>query len=180
MLYGHGEAPVSLSAVAESLESALRHGARVIELAGDAKGQALLHDIQWDSFHRDILHVDLLRVVKGEKVAVEVAVQLRGEAPGERSGGVVEQLVHALEIETSPANIPEALHISVNQLELGQSLTVKDIEDVPEDAAVLSDQDAVVVQCVEPTVVEEEEAAPAEAAEPELIGGRSEEESSED
>lgn len=181
ILYGHGEEPLSLSASEESVRAVLRHGAQVVQLAGDAKGQALLQEVQWDTFHRDVLHLDLLRVVKGERVTVEVPIQLRGEAPGERDGGVVDQVLHAIEIETSPAFIPEALHVGINSLELGGSLSVGDIEDMPDGAKALVEADAPVVQCFEPTVVpEEEEAAAADAAEPEIIGGRPEEEGAED
>lgn len=180
ILYGHGEEPLSLSAAEESVEAVLRHGAQVVELAGDAQGQALLQHVQWDTFHRDVLHLDLLRVVKGERVTVEVPIQLRGEAPGERSGGVVELLLHAIEIETSPANIPEAVHVGINGLELGDSLSVADIEDMPEGAKPLVSDDAVVVQCVEPTVLPEEEEAVADGAEPEVIGGQGDEDGEED
>ena len=69
------------------------------------------------------IHVDLLRVDASERVTVEVPLLLRGEAPGEKEGGVVVHLVHYVEIETSPIAIPEALHININHWRLHQSLT---------------------------------------------------------
>jgi large subunit ribosomal protein L25 len=170
ILYGHGEETVMLTLPAEQLETTLRHGAKVVELAGDATGQALLQDIKWDTFQQHVLHLDLLRVDASERVTVEVPLHLRGEAPGEHEGGVVEHLVHYVEIETSPANIPEALHIKINKLALNGELKVSDIIDLPPGATLVTESDTIAVKCVEPTPEEEEEPLAAGAAEPEVIG----------
>jgi len=170
ILYGHGEETVMLTVPAEQLETTLRHGGKVVELAGDASGQALLQDIHWDTFQQNVLHVDLLRVDASERVTVEVPLHLRGEAPGEHEGGVVEHLVHFVEIETSPANIPESLHIKINKLALNGELKVSDIIDLPPGATLVTDGDLIAVKCSEPAPEEEEEGLAAGAAEPELIG----------
>ena len=177
VLYGHGEASVSLKLPADQLRASLRHGAHVVELQGAADGQALLQDIQWDTFQQHILHVDLLRVDAKERVKVEVPIILRGQAPGENEGGVVEHLMHSIEIETTVASVPESLQISVNDLHLHGSLNAADIEDMPEGGTVVGDPEATIVQCVEPTVVpDEEEVAATGAAEPEVIGEKADEE----
>jgi large subunit ribosomal protein L25 len=168
VLYGHGEESISLTVTAEAMTATLRHGAKVVELKGAAEGQALLQEIQWDTFQQHVLHVDLLRVDAKDRVTVEVDLLLRGEAPGEHEGGVVEHLVHYLEIETDPGHVPDHLHVSVNHLHLGGSLKIKDIIDLPEGAKVIGDADMVLVHCVEPT--EAPDAEIAEGAEPEVIG----------
>lgn len=170
VLYGHGEETVMLTLPSEALENTLRHGAKVVELGGAASGQALLQEVFWDVFRHHVLHVDLLRVDASERVVVEVALHLRGEAPGEHDGGVVEHLVHFVEIETSPIAIPESLHIKINKLALNGSLTLADIFDMPEGATLVTDADTVAVQCVEPAPEEEEDALAATGAEPEVIG----------
>ena len=176
VLYGHGEASVSLKLPADQLRASLRHGAHVVELQGAATGQALLQDVQWDTFQRHILHVDLLRVDAKELVKVEVPIVLRGQAPGESEGGVVEFLLHSIEIETSVASVPDNLHMSVNDLHLGESLKAADLEDMPAGGTVVGDADAVIVQCVEPKVVAEEEQEVADGgAEPEVIGAKDDE-----
>lgn len=181
VLYGHGEAAVSLSLAADQLEASLRHGAKVVDLEGAESGKALLQDIQWDTFFQHVLHVDLLRVRAGEKVTVEVPIELRGEAPGARDGGIVEQVVHSVEIEVSLDVIPDKLHISIKDLQIDGHLTIKDILDLPPGAEVLADEDLMVVHCVR-RAAEEEEAAVEEAgaAEPEVIAkGKAEEEGEE-
>jgi large subunit ribosomal protein L25 len=180
VLYGHGEEALSLTLAADELEASLRHGAKVVDLDGAATGKALLQDIQWDTFFQHVLHVDLLRVRAGEKVKIDVPIELRGEAPGSRDGGVIEQMVHSIEIEVPLDEIPDKLHININHLEIDGELTVADIEDLPPGAKILDDLDMMVVHCVQPVAEEEEEAAAeAGAAEPEVIGKGKEEEEEE-
>jgi large subunit ribosomal protein L25 len=182
VLYGHGEGSVSLSLAADEMQASLRHGAKVIDLAGDESGKALVQDVQWDTFFHHVLHVDLLRVKAGEKVTIEVPIELRGEAPGSREGGVVELLVHSLEIEVALDLVPDKLHVNINHLEVGQELTVKDIEDLPAGAKVFEDDDTMIVHCVVKAVEEGEEAEAGEAgaAEPEVISKGKEEEEGEE
>jgi large subunit ribosomal protein L25 len=181
VLYGHGEEPVSLTLAADEFDASLRHGAKVVDLDGAASGKALLQDVQWDTFFQHVLHVDLLRVRAGEKVKIDVPIELRGEAPGAREGGLVEQVVHSIEIEVALDVIPDKLHINVNKLEIDGHLTVKDIIDLPAGAKVLDDEDLMVVHCVMPAAEEEEAVAEeAGAAEPEVIAkGKAEEEGEE-
>jgi large subunit ribosomal protein L25 len=153
-----------------------------VDLDGAASGKALLQDVQWDTFFQHVLHVDLLRVRAGEKVKIDVPIELRGEAPGSRDGGVIEQMVHSIEIEVALDVIPDKLHLNINRLEIGGQMTAADIEDLPPGATILDDLDRMIVHCVQPAA-EEEEAAAEEtgAAEPEVIGkGKEEEEESED
>ena len=179
VLYGHGKDCLSLEISAEEFNASLRHGAKLVQLTRAADGQALLQDVQWDTFQQHVLHVDLLRVEAQDRVKVNVDLQLRGEAPGEHEGGIVEHLVHQLEIETDPGHIPEHLHVNINHLHLGQELKISDIEDLPEGAVVLGESDMVLVQCVEPTIIPDEQEVAADSAEPEIIGGRKDEEEDE-
>lgn len=175
VLYGHGEDPVSLAIPTEKLEASLRHGAHVVELQGAAKGQALLHDIQWDTFQQHILHVDLLRVDDSDRVTVAIPLELRGIAPGESEGGLVEVMHREIEIETSPTEIPDHVEVNVNDLHLGGELKVSDLEGLPEGAKLTLELSVTVVHCIDRPVVEEEEEAEAIAAEPEVIGEKKDE-----
>lgn len=171
VLYGHGEDPVNLAIPTDKLEASLRHGSQVVELKGAAKGQAMLHDIQWDTFQQHVLHVDLLRVDASDRVTVSVPLQLHGIAPGESEGGLVDVVYREIEIETSPTAIPDHLEVNVNDLHLGGELKVSDLVGVPAEAKVLLDADVMVVHCIEkPVEVDEDEVAEAGAAEPEVIG----------
>lgn len=175
VLYGHKEEPVSLEIAADEIRAVLRHGAHLVELKGAASGQALLQDIQWDVFQQHLLHVDLLRVDAGERITVEVPIHTKGESPGVLAGGVLEHVLHSIEIETSPANIPDALHVNINGLEIGGTIRVEDIYDMPEGATPTIEPIRVVVNCTQPeTAPEPEELGLPAAAEPELIGEKAE------
>ncbi len=179
VLYGHGEETVNLSMPTGQIVALLRHGGKVVQLSGDVSDSALVSQVQWDALGNDILHLDLTRVSAGETVETTVRVELRGEAPGIRSGGTLKQSMHQISIKCPVSSIPERLQVSVGSLEIGQSITVADLE-LPAGASTSSDPSAVIAQCVEVAAeAEEEEPAVAEGAEPEVIGRKAEDEEGE-
>jgi large subunit ribosomal protein L25 len=174
VLYGHEKEAVSLSISAEELETAIRHGTRLITLAGELNEQAFIRELQWNTWGTHVLHADFARVSEHEKVKVQVAVEVRGEAPGVKDGGVVKHLVHEVEIECEATGIPEKLVVNVNHLKLGDSITVAAMA-LPAGVTVLEEPDEIVVECVVPVEVEEGAEGAAGEAEPEIIGRKKEE-----
>src|SRR5580704_14847508 len=118
ILYGHGEASVSLTVSADELGTAVRHGSRVVELKGAVKEKAFIRELQWDVYGLDILHVDFARVSEHERIHLRVKVELRGQAPGVKAGGVIEHLLHELEIECEALKIPEKIEVPIGEREL--------------------------------------------------------------
>jgi large subunit ribosomal protein L25 len=174
-LYGHGEKNLSLGIKADEVRAAVRHGARVVDLQGAVKEKAFIRELQWDTFGTEVLHLDLTRVSVDERLTVTVPVELRGQAEGLKEGGVVEMVVHEVEIECLAIEIPEKLHLRVNNLKLGDSLMASAIE-LPSGVKLVSDPDELVVHCVRAVTEEELEAGAAEGAEPEVIGRKAEDE----
>lgn len=170
VLYGHGEAPVSLSVSTAEFAAALRHGVKVLDLQGAVKQKALVQSLAWDTFRKNVLHIDFLRVSADEKVTVEIAVDLKGDAPGLNEGGILEHQLHMVEIEVDPAHMPDRLHASVAKLRVGQSITAGDITDLPAGATLITPADAVLVHCIMPTREGGAEEAVVAADEPEVIG----------
>jgi large subunit ribosomal protein L25 len=165
---------VSLSVPFEQVQAAVRHGSRVVELRGDVQETVLISEVQWDSLGMDILHLDLTRVSATESIQVTLPLELRGEAPGTREGGMLEHLTHEIEIECSAAALPDRMEVSINSLHVGDAIKMGDLE-LPDGVTLLSDPDGVVVHCIAITPVEEEEAAAvAEVGEPEVIGRKEE------
>jgi large subunit ribosomal protein L25 len=181
VLYGHGEGSVSLTVKGDQLRSVLRHGGQIVELKGEASGQALVQDTQWDTFGNRILHVDLLRVDAKELLHVEVPIETRGDAPGENEGGLLEHVRHTVEIETTPANIPEKLFLDTSGLHINESLTAADLDALPEGVKLLTEPERVIINCTQPVPEADEEDAgiTAAAGEPEVIGAKAEEEEGE-
>ena len=117
-----------MSVDAAAIDSVLRHGSQVVDLKGAVTQQALIRDIQWDTFGSAVLHIDFARVAADEKITVTVPLELRGVAPGTSEGGVVQNPVHDVEIECSVADMPEKLTVNINSLKLGEAITIADLE----------------------------------------------------
>jgi large subunit ribosomal protein L25 len=177
ILYGHGQENLNLSVPAEEIDTAVRHGSRLVNLAGAVNDRAFIRELQWDTFGLHVVHVDLTRISEHEMVEVEVSVELRGEAPGVREGGVISHLIHELSIECEVTAIPDKIHVNINHLKLGDAIKIADLL-LPPGVKVDADPEEIVVQCVMPAAEVEEEAAEG-AAEPEVIGRKKEEEGEE-
>jgi large subunit ribosomal protein L25 len=175
ILYGHGRENVALAVDAHELDSVIRHGGKLVDLKGGLSETALIRDVQWDAFGTHVLHLDLTRVSAQERVELTVPVELRGEAAGANLGGIIEHLVHDLNVECSASAIPERITIRINDLGVGQSISVADIEP-PDGVTILTPEETVLVHCVAAAVEVEEEEVPAGevGAEPEVIGRKAE------
>ena len=174
VLYGHGKENVCLTVAADQLDALVQHGSRLVSLSGAVNESAFIREVQWDTWGTHLLHVDFTRISEHEKVQLQIAVELRGEAPGVKEGGVVEQLVHQVQLDCPASAIPEKLAVNINHLKLGESIKIADLE-LPAGATVLDSLEAVVVHCVEPAAAPEEEVAEALSGEPEVIGAKEEE-----
>ena len=77
-------------------------------------------------------------------IAVEIVVELRGEAPGVREGGVIDHVLHSLHVECPVTAVPEKLEVNINSLQLSESLSVADMQ-LPEGVVVQGALDRTVV-----------------------------------
>jgi len=170
VIYGHGQEPTMLSVSRHDFDDLLRHGGHGlldVNVAGSTES-AVIKDVQFDAFGREILHVDFARISRDERVVVEVQIVLKGTAPGVAEGGVLNWVLHSVDIECPAENIIEQLPVNVASLRLNQSLLVKDLQ-VPQGLTIKHDPELVVVQVTPPQrEVEPTEVEPG-AAEPELI-----------
>jgi large subunit ribosomal protein L25 len=171
-LYGHGAEPVSLCVPAEQVSAAIRHGSRLVDLSGAVSEKALIGDLQWDTYGNDVLHLDFVRVSEGERVTLTVSLETRGEAPGVKEGGVLDLVLHELEIECPVTAIPEKILVNVKELHLEQHLTAGQLT-LPPEVTLVTDADVTVVTCHAVSEEGEETAAPG-AGEPEIIGRKAE------
>lgn len=138
---------------------------------------AILKECQRDPVKGDIIHTDFFEVSLKEKLVVNVRVITTGEPIGvKRDGGILQHVMREIEIECLPDNIPGHFEVDITNLEIGQSLHVKDIA-VSKDIKVLTDPVEVIATVITPVVEQEVVAAPAaegavpvsETAEPEVI-----------
>jgi len=181
ILYGHREKCVPLSIPVEMIEAALRHGNRFVQLSGAVWEKALIKECQWDTWGKEVLHVDLTRVSEHEKIRVTVSLEIRGEAPGTKEGGVLKHQLHEIELECEAASVPEKIEVNINHLELGQAIHVSDLT-VSDGVVVLTDAALLVVSCTEAIEIPEETevVGAADGTEPEVIGRKKEESAAEE
>lgn len=165
VLYGHGTDPQHLELNAHDYRAVLRYNGSNAVLALNIDGEqqlALTKALDLHPVRRNIQHVDLLVVRRGEKVTVEVNVAVEGEAA---SGTLVTQETNAVEIQAEALSIPEQLTVSVEGAAAGTQFPAGQIT-LPPGVELVSDPDLLVVNVVaSPTAADleaTESTAPAE------------------
>ena len=186
-VYGGGGDTVAAVAPARDLAAILRSEAGrntifTIDVEGVGASEVMFHDRQIDPVKGRLIHADLARLVKGQKIEVTVPLHLVGEPFGvKEKQGVLEQIIREIEIRCEPREIPEHIDVDVTNLGVHDVLHVSDIP-VSAGVEILNEQDTVIATV---GVIREEvvEAPPVEGeapAEPEVIGkGKKEEEEGE-
>ena len=157
VLYGHGTDPRHLSLPSREFEHALRtDGANVLLDLQLAEGSelALPKSIQRDPVRGAIEHVDLILVRRGERITVEIVIQVVGEIV---AGGLLDQSLTTLSVTAEATNIPSGVEVSVEGLEIGQSVHAGQIT-LPAGVEIAGDTDQVVVHVVPAPTAEELEA----------------------
>ncbi len=178
VVYGENASPIACSVDERLLSDLLKaHGRNaIISLrAGDTNQSTIIKDIQYHPVRDEILHVDFHRIDLARKIVVEVPIHATGSAVGVRiSEGILEQMLHDLEVECLPTEIPDHIEIDVSDLDIGDSLHVSDIVVDDDDLTIVTDTDRTVFAVAAPALVLEEEEEEEEDAE--LVGEEGEEE----
>ena len=177
ILYGHKQESINLSISKIDLHSALKAKARMVNLKWDNNNEnAFVKEVQYDSLGNEILHVDFTRVDVGEKIKLEIPVELYGEPVGHKKHGVLEHLLKKIGIECVVTSIPEKIRVDVSGLDVNQSILVKDLQAL-EGATIVNDPDTMVASVH--LVAEEKEQIDDTLSEPEVIAGKKEAEGEE-
>ena len=183
-VYGGEGGTVSALAPLRELASILRSESGrntifTLDIEGIGPSEVMFHDRQVDPIRGRLMHADLTRLVKGQKIEVTVPLHLIGEPIGVREEqGVLEQIIREIEIRCEPREIPDSFNIDVSHLGVHDVLHVSDIP-VDERIEILNAPEAVIATVG--IVKEEVVAAPVVEvegpAEPEVIGkGKKEDE----
>jgi len=152
--------------------------------------QAMIKELQIDPISGKFIHIDFIRVTAGHKLNVSIRIDLIGDCLGVRNGGRIDFASRDLAVEVLPRDMFDHIDIDVEDMEIGDVVTVADLEDrLPESGKFLEDPTRVVMVVELPRLVEEEEEEDElglealeseEGAEPEVIGkGKDEEETDE-
>lgn len=177
IVYGHGMRPLSLEVEARRLSQALhtKAGENVlinlrVQGAKLKETTCLIKEIQHHPITDEITHVDFTVISLTEKIEVKVPLMLlsTAEALGVKEGGVLDQVVHEIEIECLPTQIPAKFELDVKGMKIGDDLRVKDLS-IPKDVTCKLGLEEVLVALHPPA--KEEVALPpeGEVTQPEVI-----------
>lgn len=168
IFYGPGKSAVKLAVSPKGLSHALqtpyrRNQVIALEVGGERK-LAMVRELQVHPISREIQHVDFYEVDIKKTVEVKVPFATEGRAKGVIAGGEIFVVFRELPLRSTPDRIPALIKVDVTNMELGDTLRVKDLA-LPEGVSAALDPERSLVSCAEPRKrpTEEEEAAAAAA-----------------
>ena len=170
--YGHDVGNINIAATEIDLRPIIyTTESHIVNLSfeGDSSNYScILKDVQFHPVTDKPLHFDLIALKEGETITIEVTVQLVGNAQGIRDGGILQHILHKLDVECLPKNIPSHIDVEITNMNINDSIKVSDLK--LENVKILNDENASIVSIVPPTVEKEVVAEAAEGpAEPEVI-----------
>ncbi|MDA0564423.1 50S ribosomal protein L25/general stress protein Ctc [Streptomonospora sp. S1-112] len=168
VLYGHGTEPRHITLPGHDLMLALKTPNVLLRVDGipGADNLALPKSVQRDPIKGFLEHVDLLVVKKGEKVSVEVSVNLTGDIA---AGGVLTQELVTVEVLAEATHIPEGVDHDIEGLEVGAQITAGDLK-LPSGVELVTDPESIVATVAAERTDEELAEETGETAETEAEG----------
>jgi large subunit ribosomal protein L25 len=174
VLYGRGKKTHAIVVPERELRTVLGgpHGLHAIldvVLEGQKTAHAsVLKDYQLDPLRGRITHFDLQEVRLDQPIQAQVTVELVGESPGVKQGGVLSQIVREVNVEALPLEVPDRLELDLGETEIGSTLRVSDLV-APEGVELLDDPETVLAAVAAPRRVVEEVEEVEEVAEGEAV-----------
>ena len=165
VVYGHGTDTRHVTLPGHELLLALKTPNVLIQVEGLAGRPQLTlpKAVQRDPIRGDIEHVDLILVRRGEKVTVEVPVQVTGEVD---PGGLLDQQMVRLAVEAEATQIPQGITVDVEGMEIGAAVYARDLG-LPSGVTLAADPDALVLHVLAAPTAEQIEAELGEVPEAE-------------
>jgi len=147
VFYGPQESATSVSVNLKDFTSVWSNagGSNIITLTGlGEEKEALIHDVDVHPVSGVVLHADFYIIERGKKLTVTVPLEYVGEAPAEKAGAVVVKLLHEVDIDVRPKDIPQSVQVDLSKLvDLSSSITIADL-DFPESADISLDDTEIV------------------------------------
>ena len=169
--YYSGEANQNLAIDKKAFNHAIQSGQQVFEV--DINNETIyimIKDIQYHSVTEEVMHVDLMRIRRTEKMTFSIPLVLEGDAVGIDEGGIVAQVATTIDVECFPNDVPESITVDISGLEFNSAMAAEEIV-LPVDTLLVSAENTTIVTCnppkaeVEPEPVEDEEIELAEGEE---------------
>lgn len=177
VLYGQGNSlPVTLD------ETEFRHtitpshyGSIIVSIVLDGidSGSALVKAVQVNTLGHHVMNVDLQRVSQTDLVQMTLPIVLEGEPAAVRSGGVLEQVIHALSVRCRVSEVPAQISFDVSSMQIGDTLRAEQLA-LPPGCELLAKPEETIAIIAAPTVPITEETVVIEpgVSGPDLAGGK--------
>lgn len=180
VVYGGGTE--SLAAVAElkDLAAIIRSDSGIntvfaLDIAGEGVNDVIFQDRQIDPIRGRLIHADLRRFARGEKIEMTVQIRLIGEPAGlKEEGAVLSQAMREIKVLCEPAKTPESIAVDISNLEAGHAIHVSDLK-VGEGIEIHEAPETVVASIITVKEVELEPQVAEEGAQPLVEGEKTEE-----
>jgi len=163
ILYGPNTEPVMLSISNYDIDKIIRENGstgvflNLIDKDDTRESRTvMLKELQMDTFNLNYLHIDFQEIDIEEKVTIRVPVQTTGESKGIKEGGVVSIIRRELNVICTPQNLPDTITIDITNLDIGDSVHVKEI-DLGENVEIPHDVNFTVLTVLAPTIEKEKE-----------------------
>lgn len=169
--YYRGEANQNLAIDKKAFNHAIHSGQQVFEV--DINNETIyimIKDVQYHSVTEEVMHIDLMRIRRTEKMTFSIPLVLEGDAVGVDEGGIVAQVATTIDVECYPNDVPESITVDISGLEFNSAMAAEEIV-LPVDTVLVSAENTTIVTCnppkaeVEPEPVEDEEIELAEGEE---------------
>ncbi len=158
--YYHGEKNENFSIDKKAFYHAFRSGQHVFQMVvNNEKVYAMIKALQYHPVTEEVMHLDLMRVRRGEKMIFTLPLIFEGESAGVAEGGILSHLINSVEIECLPTEVPENINVDVSNLEMNSAMTAADIT-IPEGMILITPGETTIATVAPPRaeeVVEEVE-----------------------
>ena len=176
--YYTGEDNINLAIDKKVFRKAIHSGHHIFEVELNDKTQyVMIKEVQYHPVSDEIIHIDLMRVRRDEKITISVPIILEGTAQGVKEGGILTQNLNTIEISCLPSDVPEHIVVDVSDFEMNYVMNVSEIKvDENIEITVAEDMDVLAIippkeESLEPEIPTEEELAEIEAIEEEVAEG---------
>ncbi|RED51692.1 50S ribosomal protein L25 [Cohnella lupini] len=153
VVYGKGlDSPTRISVDGKDLSAMLRshpHAVIEIDIPGAGKHPVMMAELQRDSLSRQVTHIDFRRINMNEKITTSARLDVTGTSPGEKEGGMLQMILHEIEIECYPKDIPDSITVDVSGLEMGENLSISDLT-LPSGVEAKQDPETVIIAVLAP------------------------------
>ena len=176
--YYTGKDNINLAIDKKVFRKAIRSGHHIFKVELDENTQyVMIKEVQYHPVSDEIIHIDLMRVRRDEKITISVPIILEGTAQGVKEGGILTHNLSTLEISCLPSDVPDCVIVDVSDFEMNRVMNVGELKvDDKIEVITAADMDVLAIippkeESLEPDIPTEEEMAEAEAVEEEITEG---------